>query len=137
MDCRASNLQPYQPSLWPKTATSGSERGTKDCGSSTAGISTGRYQTGQVRARQLKHPVIDGELSVFRIVEDRDRHLWISSNRGCFEYIPSHGDFKTGQWINYTHNGDDPNSLCSNFTTDIYPDTVTDNKTIWIGTRSG
>lgn len=94
-------------------------------------------QTGQVRARQLKHPVIDGELSVFRIVEDRDRHLWISSNRGCFEYIPSHGDFKTGQWINYTHNGDDPNSLCSNFTTDIYPDTVTDNKTIWIGTRSG
>ena len=88
-------------------------------------------QTGQVRARQLKHPVIDGELSVFRIVEDRDRHLWISSNRGCFEYIPSHGDFKTGQWINYTHNGDDPNSLCSNFTTDIYPDTV------WIGTRSG
>ena len=41
-------------------------------------------QTGQVRARQLKHPVIDGELSVFRIVEDRDRHLWISSNRGCF-----------------------------------------------------
>jgi len=30
-------------------------------------------QTGQVRARQLKHPVIDGELSVFRIVEDRDR----------------------------------------------------------------
>ena len=94
-------------------------------------------QTGQVRARQLKHPVIDGELSVFRIVEDRDRHLWISSNRGCFEYIPSHGDFKTGQWINYTHNGDDPNSLCSNFTTNIYPDTVTDNKTIWIGTRSG
>lgn len=94
-------------------------------------------QTGQIRARQLKHPVIDGELSVFRIVEDRDRHLWISSNRGCFEYIPSHGDFKTGQWINYTHNGDDPNSLCSNFTTDIYPDTVTDNKTIWIGTRSG
>lgn len=94
-------------------------------------------QTGQVRARQLKHPVIDGELSVFRIVEDRDRHLWISSNRGCFEYIPSHGDFKTEQWINYTHNGDDPNSLCSNFTTDIYPDTVTDNKTIWIGTRSG
>ena len=94
-------------------------------------------QTGQVRARQLKHPVIDGELSVFRIVEDRDRHLWISSNRGCFEYIPSHGDFKTRQWINYTHNGDDPNSLCSNFTTDIYPDTVTDNKTIWIGTRSG
>lgn len=94
-------------------------------------------QTGQVRARQLKHPVIDGELSVFRIVEDRDRLLWISSNRGCFEYIPSHGDFKTGQWINYTHNGDDPNSLCSNFTTDIYPDTVTDNKTIWIGTRSG
>lgn len=94
-------------------------------------------QTGQVRARQLKHPVIDGELSVFRIVEDRDRHLWISSNRGCFEYIPSHGDFKTGQWINYTHNGDDPKSLCSNFTTDIYPDTVTDNKTIWIGTRSG
>lgn len=94
-------------------------------------------QTGQVRARQLKHPVIDGELSVFRIVEDRDRHLWISSNRGCFEYIPSHGDFKTGQWINYTHNGDDPNSLCSNFTTDIYPDTVTDNKTIWIGTSSG
>jgi len=94
-------------------------------------------QTGQVRARQLKHPVIDGELSVFRIVEDRDRHLWISSNRGCFEYIPSHGDFKTGQWINYTHNGDDSNSLCSNFTTDIYPDTVTDNKTIWIGTRSG
>ena len=94
-------------------------------------------QTGQVRARQLKHPVIDGELSVFRIVEDRDRHLWISSNRGCFEYIPSHGAFKTGQWINYTHNGDDPNSLCSNFTTDIYPDTVTDNKTIWIGTRSG
>ena len=94
-------------------------------------------QTGQVRARQLKHPVIDGELSVFRIVEDRDRHLWISSNRGCFEYIPSHGDFKTGQWINYTHNGDEPNSLCSNFTTDIYPDTVTDNKTIWIGTRSG
>ena len=38
------NLQPYQPSLWPKTATSGSERGTKDCGSSTAGISTGRYR---------------------------------------------------------------------------------------------
>lgn len=94
-------------------------------------------QTGQVRARQLKQSGIDGELSVFRIVEDRDRHLWISSNRGCFEYIPSHGDFKTGQWINYTHNGDDPNSLCSNFTTDIYPDTVTDNKTIWIGTRSG
>jgi len=94
-------------------------------------------RTAEVRARQLRHPVIDGALSVFRIVEDRDRHLWISSNRGCFEYIPAPTASGSGQWVNYTHNEDDPNSLCSDFTTDIYPDAATDDKTIWIGTRSG
>ena len=94
-------------------------------------------RTGEVRARQLRHPVIDGSLSVFRIVVDRDKHLWISSNRGCFEYIPASAASEAGQWINYPHNGDDPNSLCSDFTTDIYPDAATEDKTIWIGTRSG
>lgn len=94
-------------------------------------------RTAEVRARQLQHPVINGALSVFRIVEDRDKHLWISSNRGCFEYIPPIADSETPRWINYSHNGDDPNSLCSNFTTDICPDNVTREKTIWIGTRSG
>ena len=92
--------------------------------------------TGEIRARQLRHPLIDGALSVFRIVEDRDRHLWFSTNRGCFEYVPNRNG-SDGEWINYTHNGDDPNSLCSDFTTDIYPDAATRRKTIWIGTRSG
>ena len=92
--------------------------------------------SGEVQARQLRHPVIDGALSVFRIVEDRDRHLWISSNRGCFEYIPA-APGGVDRWINYAHDVNDPNSLCSDFTTDICPDPATREKTIWIGTRSG
>ena len=92
--------------------------------------------SGEIQARQLRHPAIDGALSVFRIVEDRDRHLWISSNRGCFEYIPA-APGGVDRWINYAHDVNDPNSLCSDFTTDICPDPATREKTIWIGTRSG
>lgn len=92
--------------------------------------------SGEIQARQLRHPAIDGALSVFRIVEDRDRHLWISSNRGCFEYIPA-APGGVDRWINYAHDVNGPNSLCSDFTTDICPDPATREKTIWIGTRSG
>lgn len=92
---------------------------------------------GQARAYQVRHPLIEGALSVFRIVKDRDGHLWISTNRGCFEYIPPRTQDQMEQWINYTHDSNDYNSLSSDFATDIYADAYTKRKTIWVGTRLG
>lgn len=70
--------------------------------------------------------------SVYKFASDRDGHVWISTNRGLWEYIP-----ETSVWREYRHDNMNLSSLYSDFLTDILPDPDTEDKTIWIGTRAG
>ncbi len=70
--------------------------------------------------------------SVYKIIRDRDGHLWISTNSGLFEYLPDTKEFRE-----YRHDNLNYASLSSNFITDIMDDPDTKQKTIWVGTRAG
>lgn len=84
-----------------------------------------------VAARQLREPVLEVS-SVYKIVDDRDGHVWVSTNRGLWEYVP-----ESSSWRDYRHDGMNLSSLYSDFITDILPDPDTADKTIFIGTRAG
>ncbi|MGM9747359.1 MAG: two-component regulator propeller domain-containing protein [Candidatus Cryptobacteroides sp.] len=70
--------------------------------------------------------------SVFKMIPDRDGHIWISTNMGLMEYFPN-----TKEWREYNHDILNLSSLWSDFLTDVFPDPDTQLKTIWVGTRAG
>ncbi len=70
--------------------------------------------------------------SIYKITDDRDGNIWISTNRGLWEYVVG-----TSEWRVYRHDNMNLSSLYSDFLTDILPDPDTRDKTIWIGTRAG
>lgn len=70
--------------------------------------------------------------SIYTMCEDRDSHIWISTNRGLLEYLPGSGDIRE-----YRHDKLNYSSLCSDFVTDILVDPHTRLKTIWVGSRNG
>ncbi|MGN1211900.1 MAG: two-component regulator propeller domain-containing protein [Candidatus Cryptobacteroides sp.] len=84
-----------------------------------------------VNAVKMEGSSIAGR-SVFRMVPDRDGHIWISTNMGLLEYLPH-----TGQWREYNHDIMNLSSLWSDFLTDVFPDPDTKLKTVWVGTRAG
>ncbi|MBQ8811657.1 MAG: response regulator [Bacteroidales bacterium] len=84
-----------------------------------------------VSARKVSEPVIEN-CSIYKMADDRDGHVWVSTNRGLWEYIPG-----KSVWRCWRHDGMNLFSLYSDFTTDIFPDPDSENKTIFIGTRAG
>ncbi|MGM9734820.1 MAG: two-component regulator propeller domain-containing protein [Candidatus Cryptobacteroides sp.] len=72
------------------------------------------------------------DCSVYKIISDRDGHIWFSTNSGLFEYMPDTEEFRE-----YRHDNLNYASLSSDFITDILDDPDTDQKTIWVGTRAG
>lgn len=137
MDCRASNLQPYQPSFM-------AENGDIWLGTWDKGLWVidsrdidRAIQTGQVRADNSNIRSSTGNCPVFRIVEDRDEHLWISSNRGCFEYIPPTGISKSGQWSTIPTTEMIPIRYAPISRRTSTPIPSPNNKTIWIGPARG
>lgn len=88
-------------------------------------------RSGNINAQRMQDQTVTG-CSVFKIVDDRDGHIWVSSNKGLMEYIPDEGIWRT-----YRHDNMNMSSLYSDFLTDILPDPDTELKTIWIGTRAG
>ena len=85
----------------------------------------------RVTAKKILEPVLEN-CSVYKMVDDRDGHVWVSTNRGLWEYSPS-----SSTWRSYRHDVMNLSSLYSDFTTDILPDNDVADKTVLIGTRAG
>lgn len=77
------------------------------------------------------------DISIYKIHSDRDSHIWLSTSNGVYHYIPSADDYYQGNFVHYAHEPFNENSISDNFVTDIYADTESKVKTIWIGTRKG
>lgn len=75
--------------------------------------------------------------STYKIISDRDGDIWISTINGVLRYVPAKDDYYCGLWHHFKCDVMNTNSLLSNFVTDIYPETNTRLKTVWIGTRNG
>lgn len=84
-----------------------------------------------VTAKKISEPVLESS-SVYKMVDDREGHVWVSTNRGLWEYVPA-----MSIWRSYRHDAMNLSSLYSDFTTDILPEKEAMNKTIYIGTRAG
>lgn len=84
-----------------------------------------------VSARKIWEPVLEN-CSVYKMVDDSDGHIWVSTNRGLWEYVP-----ESSRWRNYRHDSMNLSSLYSDFITDILPDPDSGGKSILIGTRAG
>lgn len=82
-----------------------------------------------ITARRLNLPLTN--ISVFKIIEDRDHHLWLSTNKGLYEY------YQDKIIRIFRHDNASPNSLYSDYLTDICLDPNSETKTLWIGTRAG
>lgn len=84
------------------------------------------------------HPEFSSlDISIYKIHSDRDSHIWLSTSNGVYHYIPSVDNYYRGNFIHYSHEPFNGNSITDNFVTDIYADTESEVKTIWIGTRKG
>lgn len=90
-----------------------------------------------VQVRRVDQTLSDSDISIYKITEDRDGHLWISTSNGVFHYVPSFADYYKGTFTNYLHQPEDSNSLPDNFVTDIFADPLPQQKTVWVGTRKG
>ena len=63
-------------------------------------------------------------MTIFKIIEDKDGELWMSTNRGVYRYIPSKEDYYKGTFVNYGNSAADNSVLTNNFMTDIFVDQV-------------
>lgn len=99
----------------------------------------GTWDGGAFRVTSKNHKNINtirlnlsqGNLSVFKIIEDKDHHLWLSTNKGLYEY------YNDKVIRSFRHDQNNPNSLYSDYLTDICIDPNSETKTIWVGTRAG
>lgn len=95
------------------------------------------WQTQDIPIVNVDRTFSDSNISIYKIIEDRDNHLWISTSNGVYEYIPSAEDFYKGEFRHYAHDPLNTNSILDDFVTDIHADSETTEKTIWVGTRKG
>lgn len=90
-----------------------------------------------VKVESLNSNFSGANISIYKIVKDRDNHLWISTSNGVYQYIPTADNYYKGQFVHYEYDALNPNSIQDDFVTDIYADPETPKKTIWVGTRKG
>lgn len=77
------------------------------------------------------------DAGVYKIVEDTDHCLWISTSNGIYCYMPDPQNYYQGEIIHYTADSRKALHISDDFVTDIFVDPKSTNKTIWIGTRKG
>lgn len=77
--------------------------------------------------------------SIFKIIEDKDGELWMSTTRGIYRYTPSAGDYYNGTFSNYSNSASGEKVLTDNFLTDIFIDQVSPGATkiVWAGSSNG
>ncbi len=77
-------------------------------------------------------------VSVFRIRDDNDGHIWMATNNGLIQYIPPKpGDYTNGI-VNHYKKGEDKFDLSDNTITDVLVEQIEhDTKIVWIATRHG
>lgn len=92
-----------------------------------------------LNGKAIEYNVLLPSISVEKIIEDYDGHLWLSTTEGLVEYVPGVDDFYRGDFVHYYHDEFNPNTLSDNFIRDIYaePRPIGDAKVIWVGTRNG
>lgn len=95
------------------------------------------WNTRHITIENLNRNFSDANIGIYKIIKDRDNHLWISTSHGLYEYIPSEENYYKGQFIHYKHDALNTNSIQDDFVTDIHADSETPVKTIWVGTRKG
>ena len=89
--------------------------------------------------RGIEYNVLLPDISVEKIIEDYEGHLWFSTTNGLVEYVPGVEDFYDGDFVHYYHDKFNANTLSNNFIRDIYaePEAIGGAKVIWVGTRNG
>ncbi|MCB9286504.1 MAG: response regulator [Lewinellaceae bacterium] len=92
-----------------------------------------------LNGKTIEYEVLLPGISVEKIIEDYDGHLWLSTTNGLVEYVPGAGGFYKGDFVHYYHDKFNPNTLSDNFIRDIYaePEPIDGAKVIWVGTRNG
>ncbi len=101
-------------------------------------ISAGSVRTILTASRiDVKKIEMESRVSIYKIVEDRDGSLWLSTSHGVYNYIPGANDYYRGQFVHYKHDALNENSLSDDFVTDIFVEPGSALKTLWIGTRDG
>jgi signal transduction histidine kinase/CheY-like chemotaxis protein/ligand-binding sensor domain-containing protein/AraC-like DNA-binding protein len=77
--------------------------------------------------------------TVFKIVEDPDGELWLSTDNGIYRYIPARDDYYNGRMVNYSNRRLEQSLLTDNIITDIFVDQKAADgaKTIWAGSHRG
>lgn len=76
-------------------------------------------------------------ISIFKMIEDNEKHVWISTSNGVYQYVPGVENYHQGRFINYRHDSHNVNSIQDDFVTHLLWDKYSAGKTIWVGTRSG
>lgn len=95
------------------------------------------WSISELKLESISTELSHSNVSIFKIIKDRDNHLWLSTSNGVYQYIPEVGNYYAGKFINYKHDPLNENSIQDNFVTDLLYDTKSKNKTIWVGTRRG
>lgn len=92
-----------------------------------------------LNGKAIEYNVLLPDISVEKIIEDYEGHLWFSTTNGLVEYVPGVDDFYNGDFVHYYHDKFNPNTLSDNFIRDIYaePEAIDGAKVIWAGTRNG
>ena len=92
-----------------------------------------------LNGKTIEYDVLLPDISIEKIIEDYDGHLWFSTTNGLVEYVPGIDDFYNGDFVHYYHDKFNPNTLSDNFIRDIYaePEPIDGAKVIWVGTRNG
>ena len=96
-------------------------------------------QANVLNGETIEYNVLLPDISIEKIIEDYDSHLWFSTTNGLVEYVPGVDDFYNGGFVHYYHDKFNPNTLSDDFIRDIYaePEAVDGTKVIWVGTRNG
>ncbi len=78
-------------------------------------------------------------ITIFKIVEDKDGEIWLSTNNGIYRYTPSENDFYEGKISHYANDSDHGGLITGNTITDIFVDQKApgERKIIWAGTNHG
>jgi signal transduction histidine kinase/ligand-binding sensor domain-containing protein/DNA-binding response OmpR family regulator len=92
-----------------------------------------------LNGKPIEYKVLLPGISVEKIIEDYDGHLWLSTTSGLVEFVPGADDFYNGNFVHYYHDEFNPNTLSDNFIRYIYaePEAIDGAKVIWVGTRNG
>lgn len=80
--------------------------------------------------------LLSGYISVEKIVEDYEGHIWLSTTTGLIEYVPGSENFYSGEFRTFSSK-DKKAPISDDFIRDIFIERGKDEKIVWVGTRNG